>query len=222
MAFLLCIETATPVCSVALFEEDTLLCQQEITEGNAHASALTTLIGSCLEQAGKSPGQMDAIAVSKGPGSYTGLRVGVSTAKGLCYALNKPLIAVSTLHSLAHGFMLHEPSSSGLICPMIDARRMEVYTALYDNTLKELKPAEAKIVTENSFDEWLSEYPVAFIGNGAEKCQSLLAHTNAQFRPDITCSAAGMGKPALERWQKKQFEDVAYFEPDYLKDFVKP
>lgn len=220
MAFLICIESATPVCSVALFENDQLLSQKEITEGNAHASALTGLIGSCMEEAGIRLNQLDAISVSKGPGSYTGLRVGVATAKGLCYTLNKPLIAVSTLQSLANNFIMQHPHYDGLICPMIDARRMEVYTALYDNDLAELNKPQALIISEQSFNEVLSRHQVTFIGTGAEKTRTQILHPNALFDTTIHCSASGMGILAHNLFMSNTFEDLAYFEPEYLKEFV--
>jgi tRNA threonylcarbamoyladenosine biosynthesis protein TsaB len=219
MAFILCIETATSVCSVALFKNDTLLSLQEIIEGNEHATMLTTLIANCLSEAAITFNQLDAIAVSKGPGSYTGLRVGVSTAKGLCFTLNKPLIAINTLKSLANAYKTTHPQTNALLCPMIDARRMEVYTAIYTNELNELSATEAKIIDEQSFASELSENNIQFLGNGALKCQSMIIHTNASFT-DFACSAAGMGSLAYEAFTTNQFEDLAYFEPNYLKEFA--
>jgi tRNA threonylcarbamoyladenosine biosynthesis protein TsaB len=220
MAFLLCIETATPVCSVALFENDHLLSLKEITEGNVHASLLTSLISSCVEEAQIDLKQLDAIAVSKGPGSYTGLRVGVATAKGLCYTLNKPLIAVSTLQGLASLFMAKNSDYQGLVCPMIDARRMEVYTALYDSDLAMLYSPEAMVVTGQSFHETLNSRQITFIGTGAEKCKTVITGKNASFDLQIHCSASGIGKIAYHHIQNNQFESLAYFEPEYLKEFV--
>lgn len=220
MAFLLCIETATPVCSVALFENNHLLSLKEITEGNTHASLLTGLISSCVKEAQIDLKRLDAVAVSKGPGSYTGLRVGIATAKGLCYTLNKPLIAVSTLQSLANCFTLKHPDYEGLICPMLDARRMEVYTALYDKLLTPILNPEALIVTGESFRETLNTAQVTFIGTGAGKCKPLITSTNALFDTELYCSALGLGTIAHKQLINKQFEDLAYFEPEYLKEFV--
>lgn len=219
MAFILCIETATPVCSVALFENTTLISVREIKDGNVHASALTGLIRQCMDESALDLNQLEAIAVSKGPGSYTGLRVGVATAKGLCYTLKKPLIAISTLKSLAYVFSLENREFQGIICPMIDARRMEVYTALYDQSLEEISPVEAKIIDHSSYAAMLSSNPIAFLGNGAEKCREMIKSYNALFF-DTMCSAKGMGIFAHEKLRAGQFENIAYFEPDYLKEFV--
>ena len=220
MAFILGIETATEVCSVALFSNQNLLALREWKEGNKHANELTTLISEVVKEASISLNQLDAICVSMGPGSYTGLRVGVSTAKGLCYTLNKPLIAVNTLESMAQVFVSNNPNYNGLVCPMIDARRMEVYTALFNNNGEPVRETEAKIIDETSFAQDLQLGNIAFIGNGAEKCREVIEHSNAQFHGDLRCSAVGLGKLAGEKFNAKQFEDVAYFEPFYLKDFV--
>ncbi|MBW7844126.1 MAG: tRNA (adenosine(37)-N6)-threonylcarbamoyltransferase complex dimerization subunit type 1 TsaB [Bacteroidia bacterium] len=219
MAYILCIETATEVCSVALFKNDTLLHLKEIKDGNRHANELTILIQKVMNSADISLNKLDAVAVSKGPGSYTGLRVGVSTAKGICYTLQKPLIAINTLQSIANQFIEDNPTYSGLICPMIDARRMEVYTAIFDINGNLKTPTEAKIIHENSFDEILLSNKIAFIGNGHEKCKPMLQHVNAEFY-SIVCSAKGIGKLAYSKYLENKFEDVAYFEPYYLKDFV--
>lgn len=221
MSTILCIETATEICSVAVVSETTLLALCENHEGNAHASQLTGLIETALAQAGLTLQQLDAIAVSKGPGSYTGLRVGVSTAKGLCYALNKPLLAIPTLQSLAAQFIATvEPKERELFLPMLDARRMEVYCAGYNRLLGEQRPTEAKIIDGESFAEELNSGTVYFFGNGAAKCESTITHLNARFIADIHCSAKGMHRLAVKAYTEKQFEDVAYFEPFYLKDFV--
>ena len=164
--------------------------------------------------------ELDAIAVSKGPGSYTGLRIGVSTAKGLCYALDKPLIAVNTLLAMANE-VNRQNHSQALLCPMIDARRMEVYTALYDGELNELEKTSAKILEENSFDETLNQKQVLFFGNGADKFMALKTGVaNAVFIDNITPSAWSVGLLANQAFLRGDFEDVAYFEPFYLKDFV--
>lgn len=221
MSFILCIETSTTVCSVALVSEEAVLAVSELTEGNAHASMLTTLIGDVVHKAGISLQQLDAVAVSMGPGSYTGLRVGMSTAKGLCYALNKPLVAVDTLKALASRYrQLHPEAVQTWMVPMIDARRMEVYCAVYDAQLNQQHPTEACIVDELSFMDIRSQHKVVFIGNGAGKCETVLAHPNAQFASNLQCSAAGMFEQTVQAFTEKKFEDVAYVEPFYLKDFV--
>lgn len=223
MCFILCIETATEICSVAVVSENGVLSLCENHEGNAHASKLTLLIDESVKKAGISLKQLDAIAVSKGPGSYTGLRVGVSTAKGLCYSLEKPLIAINTLQSLAEVFLTtngKQRTANGKLIPMIDARRMEVYCAVYDEYLNEVKSTEASIIDERSFENELSRGEVYFFGNGSAKCKAVLTHPNAVFVDHIECSAAGMQNLAVKAFEQKQFEDVAYFEPFYLKDFV--
>lgn len=221
MSTILCIETATEICSVAIVSETTLLALCENHEGNAHASQLTGLIEAALEQAGLTLQQLNAIAVSKGPGSYTGLRVGVSTAKGLCYALDKPLLAIPTLQSLAAQFAeTIESKEKDVYIPMLDARRMEVYCAGYDQLLTEQRPTEAKIIDAASFTEELNNGTVYFFGNGAAKCQSTITHPNARFVAGMHCSAKGMHGLAVKAFSEKKFEDVAYFEPFYLKDFV--
>lgn len=219
MAYILCIETATPVCSVALFKNNELISLNEIKDGNAHASLLTGLIRKCIDDATIGFDKLDAIAVSKGPGSYTGLRVGVATAKGLCYTLKKPMIAVGTLKSLAEVFISENPDYTGLICPMIDARRMEVYTALYDHQFNEISPVESKIIDGSSYTEELSLKPITFLGSGAEKCKAIINNSNAFFANTV-CSARGIGIFAFEKLLERNFEDLAYFEPDYLKEFT--
>lgn len=221
MSIILCIETATEICSVAVVSETDILSVCENHEGNAHASQLTGLIEAALKQAGFTLQQLDAIAVSKGPGSYTGLRVGVSTAKGLCYALNKPLLAIPTLQSLAAQFAETVRLEENDLClPMLDARRMEVYCAGYNHLLHEERATEAKIIDAQSFAEELNSGTVYFFGNGAVKCETTITHPNARFVANIHCSAKGMHRLAVEAFAQKQFEDVAYFEPYYLKDFV--
>lgn len=220
MPYLLCVETATEVCSVALFKSEKLLAQQELNDGNQHATMLTTLITTCLAQSFITVTQLDAIVVSKGPGSYTGLRVGVATAKGLCVATQKPLIAINTLQAMANFYLQQNPFYQGLICPMIDARRMEVYTAVYDNKGNTVLPTQAMIVDATSFNSLLADKHIVFIGNGAQKCSAVINHNNAVFMSEYKCTALGMGRLALAAFNKNQIENVAYFEPYYLKDFV--
>ncbi len=217
---LLCIETATEICSVALLQDDKLIALRENHEGNAHASQITLLIEAVMKDANIELKNLDAIAVSKGPGSYTGLRVGVSTAKGLCYALDIPLIAINTLESLAHEIIKNNNIQKANFCAMLDARRMEVYCAVFDNQMNSIKKTEAKIIDENSFADLLEISEVYFFGNGSAKCKNIFTHPNAKFIDDIKCSALNMNGIAQKLFLEKQFEDVAYFEPFYLKDFV--
>lgn len=220
MATILQIETATQVCSVALsVDGKTIFVKEEIGQ-NLHASNLTIFIAEVIKETNLSFKDLDAIAVSKGPGSYTGLRIGVSTAKGLSYALEIPLIAIETLEMMAAGFIIENPNYTGLICPMIDARRMEVYTALFNPNLYILEPTSAKIVDEHSFVDSLAKNEITFLGDGAAKCVETLNHPNANFKGTNFNSANYMSQLANKAFQGAHFENVAYFEPFYLKDFV--
>lgn len=220
MATILQIETATPVCSVALSKNGKTIALKEEAAQNIHASSLTLFIDTVMKMADLAYADLDAIAVSKGPGSYTGLRIGVSTVKGLCFALDKPLIAIDTLKMMAQGFLNQQTSFSGLICPMIDARRMEVFTAVYDESLKEREPVNAKIIDESSFKVLLDQREITFIGDGAAKCKAIITHSKACFSEFNYNSAANMSTLADLAFKANYFEDVAYFEPFYLKDFV--
>ncbi|QNN40110.1 tRNA (adenosine(37)-N6)-threonylcarbamoyltransferase complex dimerization subunit type 1 TsaB [Pedobacter roseus] len=220
MAKILQIETATAICSVALSVNGETISFKEEQGQNLHAANLTLFIDEVIKTAGLNYSELDAIAVSKGPGSYTGLRIGVSTAKGLCYALDKPLIAIETLEMMAAGFLSENPDYTGLICPMIDARRMEVYTTVFDPLLNVLLPTEAKIIDETSFNDFLTQQSITFLGDGAAKCAEVLTHPNARFDAANFNSASYMSKLASQAFDKGNFEDVAYFEPFYLKDFV--
>ncbi len=220
MSLILQIETATQVCSAALSNDGQTIAIKELQENNIHASSLTLFVQDVMEQAQVSFSDLDAIAVSKGPGSYTGLRIGVSTVKGFCFALDKPLIAIDTLKMMAQGFMLQYPDYKGLICPMIDARRMEVFTAIYNTDLDYIEEISAKIIDENSFATYLENQDVVFIGNGAEKCRSLITSRQASFSSDNYNSAGNMSKLASVSFENSVFENLAYFEPFYLKDFV--
>lgn len=220
MSTLLQIETATQVCSVAISVNGKTIALKEEAAQNIHAAKLTSFIAEVMQVADLTYADLDAVAVSKGPGSYTGLRIGVSTAKGLCFALDKPLIAVNTLRMMASGYCSVFPDWTGLICPMIDARRMEVFTAVFDKELQEVSATHAKIVDEESFLSLLEQNKIAFIGDGAEKCQLSIRHENAHFYTANFNSADYMSNLANQAYQAKNFEDVAYFEPYYLKDFV--
>ncbi|RZL02352.1 MAG: tRNA (adenosine(37)-N6)-threonylcarbamoyltransferase complex dimerization subunit type 1 TsaB [Pedobacter sp.] len=220
MALILQIETATQVCSAALSLNGETIALKELQANNIHAGSLTLFIQEVMASAGYSYSDLDAIAVSKGPGSYTGLRIGVSTAKGLCFALDKPLIGIGTLGMMAKGFLKANPSYTGLICPMIDARRMEVFTSLFDNSVSTIEPVSAKIIDEQSFKDELSRSTITFIGDGAEKCNAALSHPNAFFSAENFNSAGNMSELSFEAFSNQNFEDLAYFEPFYLKDFV--
>lgn len=220
MAKILQIETATQTCSVALSVDGETIALKEETAQNIHAGSLTLFIDEVMKQADLEYGDLDAIAVSKGPGSYTGLRIGVSTAKGLCFALDKPLIAIDTLKMMASGFIAANPEDTGLVCAMIDARRMEVYTAIFDHSLHTISETEAKIIDENSFAQELVDHKVTFIGDGALKCSAVLNSDHASFSEMNFNSAAHLSRLAEQAYLAGDFEDVAYFEPHYLKDFV--
>ncbi|WP_367866285.1 tRNA (adenosine(37)-N6)-threonylcarbamoyltransferase complex dimerization subunit type 1 TsaB [Pedobacter sp. WC2423] len=220
MVTILQLETATQVCSAALSVNGETIAVKELAAQNIHAGSLTLFIQEVMATAGLTYAQLDAVAVSKGPGSYTGLRIGVSTAKGLCFALDKPLIGVETLRMMAQGFLKTAESYTGLVCPMIDARRMEVFTGLYDTQLNEVLPVEAKIIEETSYQEQLNTHQITFIGDGAMKCSAAIISPNAAFSDLNFNSAANMSLLAYNAFKADHFEDVAYFEPYYLKDFV--
>ncbi len=222
MPFILNIETSTTVCSVALSANGNVIFSKETYEGMSHASVLGVFVEEAMSFIRKNGQSLDAVAVSCGPGSYTGLRIGVSTAKGLCYGLNIPLIAVPTLLVLTEAAKKNSQfiEKETLFCPMIDARRMEVYTALYDNNLQVIKETSAEIITENSFSDILKNYKIIFFGDGAEKCKQLITHSNATFLENINPLAKNMLPLSEQAFYQNNFEDVAYFEPFYLKDFI--
>ncbi len=221
MPYILSIETATEVCSVAVSNENQVLFYKEETKGPSHAVLLGQFVNEAIEELRKANIKLDAVAVSCGPGSYTGLRIGVSEAKGLCYGLSIPLIAINTLKIMAHGVLKqNNTGKDALLCPMIDARRMEVYDTVYNSSLQELRAVSADIIDENSFSEFLTDKQIVFSGNGAEKCKTVLHHPNAEFLDDIYPKATDMVELAEESFNKKEFVDVAYFEPFYLKEFV--
>ena len=223
MSLLLQIETATTSCSVALAKDGIVLGLKQINQRNIHAEVITLFVEELLVSAGLKYDELDAIAVSSGPGSYTGLRIGISTAKGLCFALDKPLIAIETLESMAYGLINSYGALDNhmLLCPMIDARRMEVFTAVFTAKGVKIKPTAAEIIDVNSFNELLEINKMLFFGDGAEKCRDVLgAHPNAGFLPDFVNSATHLTQMALEKFRNRAFENVAYFEPYYLKDFI--
>ena len=217
MSLILCIETATKSCSVALAKDGQLIdLREEVSEQYSHSEQLTVFIEQLLQQQGLKVSDLDAIAVSSGPGSYTGLRIGVSTAKGLCYASDIPLISISTLEAMAQ--LMKDKHPNKQLCPMIDARRMEVYCALFGTDQQ--TDVEAKVIDENSFSKDLEQGSLLFFGDGADKCQEVLIHPNAHFELGVYPSAISMIALAHHKYQQQQFEDVAYFVPFYLKEFV--
>jgi tRNA threonylcarbamoyladenosine biosynthesis protein TsaB len=228
MASILNIETATPLCSVALAIDGRVISERESMEEKSHASRLTVFIEEILNEQGLEIRDLDAIAIGKGPGSYTGLRIGVSVAKGLCYGSNLPLIAANTLKILytrAVSISLSQPVHKeeferALLCPMIDARRMEVFTCLYTPSGEEVENISAKIIDQDSFTEYLSSHKIIFFGSGMEKCRMVLSHPNALFFSGVFPHASSLAALAEETYRKNVFEDLAYFEPFYLKDFI--
>lgn len=217
MAFILNIETSTKNCSVNITEKGKILVHKELNNGNySHAEVLHPFIADLLKSAQLDVNKIDAVAVSKGPGSYTGLRIGVSAAKGLCFALNKPLISIDTLTSLAHAISV----DNGFIVPMLDARRMEVYASVYNYKQVQLRAIKAEIIDENSFLEYLTKGRVYFLGDGAQKCKEIIAHENAIFIQDKFPSAKEMAILSYDKYKISDIENVAYFEPFYLKDFL--
>ncbi len=214
---ILMLETSTRNCSVALAEAGKLIAYaDEAGERYIHSERLHGMIDELMRRAAWGYRQLAAVAVGSGPGSYTGLRIGVSAAKGLAFALDIPLISVSSLEILGRGVEARE----GFIVPMIDARRMEAYTAVYDVRFNLLRKAEAEILDENSFSEWLSKGKVYFAGDATKKFQEILHHTNAVFTRQYYPSARNMTVPVFEKYRQKKFEDTAYFEPFYLKNFI--
>lgn len=221
MSCILHIETSTTVCSVAVSEDSHVIYHQEDFDGPNHAKILAPMVEAAASFADSHAIPLDAVAVSEGPGSYTGLRIGVSTAKGLCYGRNLPLISVPTLETMCVWPLIYGPElpEDALLCPMIDARRMEVYAAIYDRALHALRPVQPDVVEADTYVEWLTR-PVYFFGNGMPKCRELLSqHPNAHFIDDITPQAQYMAPLAERRLLRKELADVAYFEPFYLKEF---
>ncbi|RUT78391.1 tRNA (adenosine(37)-N6)-threonylcarbamoyltransferase complex dimerization subunit type 1 TsaB [Ancylomarina longa] len=227
MALILNIETSTAVCSISLGKDGKLLALKENKEGMKHASHLSVFIQNILKENDLLPTNLDGVAISMGPGSYTGLRIGVSTAKGICFGANLPLMAISTLQIMALT-VIQNPSilstiknkQNAYFCPMIDARRMEVYTAFYNIKNEIINDITASIIDADSYAKELLEREIVFFGDGAQKCTEVIDSKNGIFIDNIYPSASGMVEISEQKFQGKQFEDVAYFEPFYLKDFV--
>ena len=221
MAVILHIETSTNVCSVAVSEDGQRIFDQVERGGMSSAEKLGTMVDEALSFTDSHAIPFDAVSVSCGPGSYTGLRIGVSMAKGICYGRDLKLIAVPTLEVLCVGPLLGEKIPEGaLLCPMLDARRMEVYAAIYDRSLKPVRDVQADVVTADTYKKWLEQGPVCFFGNGAAKCMEVINHPNALLIEGVEPLAKWMQPLSERRFLNEQFEDVAYFEPFYLKDFV--
>lgn len=217
MATILCIETATTNCSVALsVNGKTVAVIEDNNNQYSHAERLHVFIDEILKKSAIHPTQLDAVAISKGPGSYTGLRIGVSAAKGLSYALHIPLISVATLQALAYKVK----DVNGVIVSMLDARRMEVYAAIFNANYQEIRETKAEILTPELYNYYLENNTVYFIGNAVTKAKQIISHQNAVFIENELPSAKQMGSIAFQKFKQKYFEDVAYFEPFYLKDFV--
>jgi tRNA threonylcarbamoyladenosine biosynthesis protein TsaB len=222
---IICIETATNLCSVALCTEKEVVAIMESNDQRTHASMLTVFIEEMLNKASVDAKDLKAVAVSKGPGSYTGLRIGVSVAKGIAFAAPVPLIGIETTQSMFNGMKERFIKENGslentLFCPMLDARRMEVYTAVYSAAGEKLRDISAEIISESSFSETDSSLRMVFFGDGSSICSSVIRRKNSVFINDFTMSASYMRVPAFDAYRNGHFEDVAYFEPFYLKDFI--
>lgn len=222
MSCILSIETSTDVCSVAVSQDGTCIFEKEDSSGPNHAVKLGVFVDEALSFIDSHLIPLDAVAVSCGPGSYTGLRIGVSMAKGICYGRSVKLLSVPTLNLLCVPVLLREQiqEENALLCPMLDARRMEVYAQLFDRALNEVRPIQADVVDEDTYKSYLDERPVYFFGNGAEKCIEVINHPNAHLIKNVEPLAKNMFPLAEKRMMNEQFEDVAYFVPFYLKDFV--
>jgi len=217
MSRILLIESATALCSVALSENGRILSIKESASPNTHGEVMTRLVEACMAEAGKSLQEIDAVAVSGGPGSYTALRVGAATAKAICYVLGKPLIKVDTLKALAWGMREKADDPDALFCPMIDARRMEVYTAIYGTDLELLSSIRALIIEEGSFAEWIKDQRLlVFAGDGSSKCKPILSKPGTRFI-DVPLNALLMRALAEAAYEERRFENVAYFSPTYIK-----
>jgi len=217
LSIILNIETTTKNCSVSIAEKGEILAIKELNNGNySHAEVLHPFILDVLKEANLTSNRIDAVAVSKGPGSYTGLRIGVSAAKGLCFALDKPLISIDTLTSLSFSITIEE----GIIVPMLDARRLEVYASVFNEKHQKIREIKAEIIDENSFCEYLERSKVYFLGDGSQKCKEIITHKNAIFIDAKFPSAQEMAKLSYDKYKISDIENVAYFEPFYLKDFI--
>jgi tRNA threonylcarbamoyladenosine biosynthesis protein TsaB len=222
---IICLETATNLCSVALCSSLGVISLREGSDSKSHASMLTVYIEEILKETGMKARDLEAVAVSKGPGSYTGLRIGVSVAKGIAYAASIPLIGIDTTLSMFWGIACRQSNriptdEKTLFCPMLDARRMEVYYAIFDNSGNSVKKKSAEIISDDSFKEIHESSKIIFFGDGASKCRGVIKRQNICFDDDFRMSASHMYIPVNRAFKDRRFEDVAYFEPFYLKDFI--
>ena len=225
MSLILCIETGTDICSVGIARDGELMSLRESDQGRDHAKQVAVFVDELLRETGVKPDELDAVAVGMGPGSYTGLRIGVSFAKGLCYGLNIPLLAVGSLEALTDvaikdyeaGIIQVEDWDEAFLCPMVDARRMEVYTQIFNSRCESQSEVSAEIITEDSFSQWRAKGKLVIFGNGAAKCQEMLPDA---IYIDVAPSARGLTRIAHQLFEAGKTEDIAYFEPFYLKDFV--
>ena len=225
MSLILCIETGTDICSVGIARDGELMSLRESDQGRDHAKQVAVFVDELLRETGVKPDELDAVAVGMGPGSYTGLRIGVSFAKGLCYGLNIPLLAVGSLEALTDvaikdyeaGIIQVEDWDEALLCPMVDARRMEVYTQIFNSRCEAQSEVSAEIITDDSFSQWRAKGKLVIFGNGAAKCQEMLPDA---IYIDVAPSARGLTRIAHQLFEAGKTVDIAYFEPFYLKDFV--
>ncbi len=225
MALLLSLETSTQSCSVALHSDGILIASKMTEAPRSAASQLAVMIDEVFQSANKKPQSLEGVIVAAGPGSYTGLRIGVATAKGLCYALNIPLFSINTLELMAYQFLetaskKNVQVNNAILCPMLDARRMEVYCALLDQDLKYVEQVQAKVIEEDSFKSIIEKNPVLFFGEGADKCRDIIKHSNAHFFSNVIPLASSLGTIGYKKWKTSASEDLVLFEPFYLKDFL--
>lgn len=220
MSLILSLDTSASGCSVAVHQDGKLLAISDIFKEHSHGARLALMINQVLDNAGVHTSELSAIAVASGPGSYTGLRIGTSTAKGLCYALSLPLIAIDSLSALTAQALKVTTGETALYCPMLDARRMEVYCCVHDRHLGFVQPIQAKVLEPASFRDLLDQHTVFFFGDGSGKSREVIAHANARFLDKIFSSASGVGELAWSKYQEKKFEDLVHFEPYYLKEFL--
>jgi tRNA threonylcarbamoyladenosine biosynthesis protein TsaB len=226
MALLLSLETSTQCCSAALHEDGMLVASKIIETPRSAASQLAVMIDEIFHSSNRKPKELKGVIVAAGPGSYTGLRIGVATAKGLCYALNIPIVSVNTLELLAYQFLKMDSTekdqhnNNAILCPMLDARRMEVYCALLDRNLNYVEPVQAKVIDGESFKDIIELTPIFFFGEGADKCRDIIKHSNAHFFSDVIPLASSLGVIGYKKWKEGAYEDLVSFEPFYLKDFL--
>jgi len=226
MALLLSLETSTQSCSVALHDDGVWVASKVIETPRSAASQLAVIIDQVFQTSNRKPKELEGVIVAAGPGSYTGLRIGVATAKGLCYALNIPIVSINTLELMAFQFLELDAvkntilNNNAILCPMLDARRMEVYCALLDHNLKYREQVQAKVIDEESFNTDLETGPIFFFGDGADKCKDIIMHPNAHFSSGLIPLASSLGIIGYKKWKEGAYEDLVSFEPFYLKDFL--